>query len=1149
MPIQFKMRGGVPGRAAREAAAKIAGELNIPPFVASTLVARGICTPDGAREFVSPSLERDWLNPCDIAGIDEAVDMLEGAVKARKHIVVFGDFDLDGISATTVMTRGIRALGGRATPFIPRRFEEGYGLSDAALERAKTLSPDMIVTVDCGISCAVEVARAVAEGIDVVVTDHHEASQQVPQNVPVVDPKAQAGNPSAILAGVGVALKVVQVLGSRFGFPHLWRSYTDFATLGTVADLMPMLGENRALVADGLRMMNDAPRPCIAALAAVCGMADKELTASNLSFSLVPRLNAAGRMGNAEVALELLMSDSFDEASLYAQKLDELNASRRRIESELSEIASAQAEAEYAGERAVVVGGEGWHEGVKGIVASRLVGMYGVPALLFTIEGGEARGSGRSVGNVNLFKAVESVSDMLIRFGGHGAAVGVTLEASRLAEFKERLCAYLATLPEEDFQPMMDIDAVVSLEDLTLDSVRQVELLAPFGQENPEPVFLAHGIMLDQCRAVGADKNHFSCKLTDGLVQTSGILFHCKDIDELLANEALVDAVFTVQVDEWRGMQSVKAMLKALAPAHSCGALDACVDPDARRFVDGLFDCACGGCECSGSPHRPRQEAPSRQISGDNPRGESEASESCADLRKHWSDLSQSDPASLEREIVRAIIGDALPHATQREMLDRLRRGQSVLGVMATGRGKSLVFQVHAAMIALTQRKASLFIYPLRALMSDQAYHLGRQFGRFGLTCRVLNGETPKAERDATYAGLCDGTVDIVLTTPEYLSFHAEEIARCSRIGFMVIDEAHHIGQAKAGARPAYRQLGHVASMLGDPVVLAVTATANDDIARSIADTLPIAGKVIDDASRDNLHIDDRRGIAGRDDYLAHIVAGGQKCVVYVNSREQSVGVARRLRARAPHLASMIGFYNAGLAREERSRIEELFRDGELRVLVATSAFGEGIDIPDIRHVVLYHMPFSDVEFNQMSGRAGRDGADAWVHLLYGRQDARLNQEILEGMTPGRDTMAQVYRRLRALQRSACDGSHAAASVNGTTLPHVPDGFFTTCINELAELSGDARHPVSAQAAACGVAVFSELGLIEAQRTYNSGTEQLAIRVAEGADKVELTDSVRYCEGLDEISDFMAFREWAMKCDIHSISVRVTHPITPRDRL
>ena len=261
MSAQFNIR-----RASSRMVSVLQRELDLPRFVAATLVGRGIDTPKAARAFLFPSFKHDWLDPYLIPGLGDVVDALEDAVRKGHRILVFGDFDLDGISATTVLTRGLRELGADAVPFIPKRFEEGYGITAAALDRVKTYGPDFLVTVDCGIACKAEVKLVQAAGVDVAITDHHEPTDLVPEGVPVADPKIDSTCPSCVLAGAGVALKLVQALGARFGKPYLWRDFVDFATLGTVADLMPMLGENRPLVIEGIKMMNKAPRPCIAAL-------------------------------------------------------------------------------------------------------------------------------------------------------------------------------------------------------------------------------------------------------------------------------------------------------------------------------------------------------------------------------------------------------------------------------------------------------------------------------------------------------------------------------------------------------------------------------------------------------------------------------------------------------------------------------------------------------------------------------------------------------------------------------------------------------------------------------------------------------------------------------------------------------------------
>jgi len=447
--------------------------------------------------------------------------------------------------------------------------------------------------------------------------------------------------------------------------------------------------------------------------------------------------------------------------------------------------------------------------------------------------------------------------------------------------------------------------------------------------------------------------------------------------------------------------------------------------------------------------------------------------------------------------------------------------------VMATGRGKSLTFQVHAACRALRANEASLFIYPLRALIADQAFHMNNALSQFGIRISVITGESSPEERGDIYHSLDDGTCDIVLTTPEFLERHAEKLARSGRIKFVVVDEAHHIGLAKAGNRLSYRELDRALETLGNPTVLALTATANGDIARDIANVLPIETCVFDTTERLNLVVDDRRGLKAREDYLANLVAAGGKTVVYVNSREESVAVARMLRKKVPQIALMIGFYNAGLNRPERTRIEELFRTGHLTVLVATSAFGEGVNIPDIRHVVLYNLPYNEIEFNQMSGRAGRDGAESGVHLLFGRKDTEVNQRILTGMTPDHDRMALVYRYLRDAQKQA------------------GEGFFTVNSVEVAEALSGKGGDIQPASVECAIAVFRELGLIETHTAYNLGETTRTVRVVEGHGKVELTDSVRYREGLDEQAIFAHFSEWALRDSAEALQARVARPILP----
>ena len=1095
------------------AVARLQQEFDLPRFIASTLVARGLSAPDEVRRFLTPNLERDWRNPYDIPHMEELVDGIVSVIREGKRIVVFGDFDLDGISSTVTLTRGLRELGAKVDPFIPHRSDEGYGITEAAIARLReTLAPECVITVDCGISCRDEVAMLKAAGIQVFVTDHHEAGDQVPVGIPVVDPKAHEGCPSAILAGVGVALKVIQAVGGRLGRPDLWRDYVDFATLGTIADLMPMRDENRALVAEGIRIINEHPRPCIAALLDVSGASGKPVASSNLGFTIIPRLNAAGRMGDPMLAFNLLMSDGLDEAYECAQALESTNDERRAIEAELMELATMQAERKYHGQRILVLAGEGWHEGVKGIVAGRIAQRFGVPTILFTIdENGEAHGSGRVVGQVNLFRAVESVADILSRFGGHEAAVGITLPADRLDDLDARLCAYMDALPAESFHPRVQVDACVELDELSLANVYRLDELMPYGQENTPPTLLARNVTLANCRAVGADKSHFSCQLSDGTNAISAIMFHCGDIESFMRCSSVVNAAFTVQVDEWRGRRSVKAMLQAIAPVQPCMALEACLDEESCAFVSELFgyddtDLLADVVESAAELHR--------------------AEDARTANRAEWERRAAEDPAGVREAVVRAFIGDACLHEAQSQALDALDAGESTLAIMATGRGKSLLFQVHAVTRALREHRMSIFVYPLRALIADQAFHLNRALERFGVSCLVLTGDTRGEERDRAFAAIAAGECDIVLTTPEFLTRHRDRFAQAPNVGFAVIDEAHHIGLARAGHRGAYHELHDALAVLGDPLVLAITATADDEIASGITDELGIGRQVFDRHARENLRLDDQRGLRKRADYLANLVAGGEKTVVYVNSRAESASLARHLRQRVPQLASFIGFYNAGLSREERTRIEDMFRNDRLCTLVATSAFGEGVNIPNIRHAVLFHLPFNEVEFNQMSGRVGRDGEPATVHLLFGRGDRVVNEGILRNNTPARDIMAQVYRTLRASQRAA------GASPFEITMGAVAA--------RASAMPGNLQ--VSPEAVRCGIVVFRELGLLHASM---GADEQVRVFVPDGASRVELSDSVRYREGLDEFDIFGRFSDWVLNASPDALRRALIQPILP----
>lgn len=1181
-------------------------ETGLSAMAARILIARGLTDAETVRRFLEPSLERDWLDPSVIPGMDEVADRVTRAVTDGERIVVFGDFDLDGISAAAVATRGLRALGADVSAVVPHRFREGYGLSAAAIDRVLTFDPRLVITVDCGISGRDEVRALIEHGVDVAVTDHHEPGDGVPDGVPVADPKLASGCPSRDLAGAGVALKLVQAVGIRLGRPDVWLDLTDLAMLGTVADIVPLHAENRALVAHGVARCRRSARVPIASLAAVAGVSLERFAADNVAFALAPRLNAPGRMADPAIALDLLLTDDPIEAERLAEALDEQNRIRQATESDLAEAAAAVAERTYGGERVLVLAGEGWHEGVKGIVASRFTSLYSVPTLLFTIDGGVARGSGRSVGSVDLFRAIESCSDLLDRFGGHEAAVGLTIQAERLDEFRRRLIEHLDALPAEQFRVDMAADAVVSLDELSTEMGAELALLEPFGHGNRKPLLVAPGVFMNGRSRVGRTGNHLKFVAFDGVSSVPAIAFRCRDIEELAAVDAAVDVAFELDVDEWRGQRRVQMIVRDVHPRpadHDAPAAELVDDLFARadeimarEEYAGIEEAPSFHTKLAGVTFEGRQDALARLAPGsplrlvrqpDNeydpnacalfdPRGDQvgffnrrlaaalapavdsgieydvevtevtggdgdgrslgvnvlvsrrdaiSTAEHDEELRaERRAALAALSADALDAELTRAFIGDRPLHEAQSRSLAALASGANTLCVMATGRGKSLIFHLHAARTALRSARASVFVYPLRALVADQAFHLEEAFASVGLTVRTVTGETALGERDVAFQCLKVGELDVVLTTPEFLHYHADRFAETGRIGFVVVDEAHHVGLARAGHRPAYSRLGDAIERLGSPTVLAVTATAGDEVAALIRETLGIREVVLDPTVRENLLIEDRRAGSDKDGYLAGLAAKGEKIVVYVNSRDKSVQIARMLRKRVPELAMRTAFYNGGLSRSVRHAVERAFRSGDVRLVVATSAFGEGVNIPDIRHVVLYHLPFNEVEFNQMAGRAGRDGAAARVHLLFGEKDARINEVILSTLAPERTDLVVLYRVLRELQRAEGDG-------------------FEITNAELAEKCRRLEKGCSLddRSVSAGLGVFRDLGLVtgEGHGAYRRLT------VVPSAGKVELGESVRYAEGLDEIEQFQQFRERVLTASSEDLLVRFNRPILP----
>ncbi|MBA2627068.1 MAG: single-stranded-DNA-specific exonuclease RecJ [Gemmatimonadales bacterium] len=544
----------------------LAAELGIPRPLAGLLVQRGYGSAEAARRFLKPSLD-DLADPGTLLGLLAAAELIAAAVKAGETIMVHGDYDVDGQCATAVLTRALRVGGAAVVPFVPHRLRDGYDFGPAGLAAATAASATLIVTCDCGITAVETVAAANAAGIRVVITDHHLPGPELPAAAAIVDPQRPEDTSGLTqLCGTGIAFKLVQALVPLLGLPvHLPLHLLDFVALATVADVVPLTGENRKLVKYGLKVLNVSRWPGLRALIETSGLSGKEIRAGQLGFVLGPRLNAAGRIGDAADGLRLLLTDDAAEANRIARHLDALNGERQALDQRMLDDALEQVEqGDPEAHTGLVLSADGWHPGVVGIVASRIVERYGRPTFLIAFDGDIGKGSGRSISRFDLHAALVACADLLERYGGHHMAAGVTIRREQLAAFRERFASVArAALGPDDIGPEQRVDLVVALDEVTHDLERLCRYLEPCGMGNASPVFGVRGVRLSGCSRVG--NGHLKCTLDDGRARVAAIGFQWFDRVPWIG-EALVDVAFRVECNEWQNLNTLQARIVALTP-------------------------------------------------------------------------------------------------------------------------------------------------------------------------------------------------------------------------------------------------------------------------------------------------------------------------------------------------------------------------------------------------------------------------------------------------------------------------------------------------------------------------------------------------------------------------------------------------------
>ncbi len=547
------------------------------PLAAMVLASRGMEDDHQARAYLD--CNAPLLDPFLMTDMDKAAGRVGLAMSRGEKIAVFGDYDVDGITATCLLTDFLRRHGADAVSYIPGRLEEGYGLNPIAIHQLHDEGVKLIVTVDCGITAVSEAELCRQLGIDLVITDHHECKQTLPAAAAVVDPhRPDGGYPHKNLSGVGVAFKLASALcGSQEG---VLEEYADMVCLGTVADVMPLQGENRVFVARGLESLAHTKRPGIAALMAECGCAPEAVSASSIGFMLAPRINAAGRMGQIDLAVELFLTDDPDKAAEAARGLCELNRQRQAVESEIYRQAVSMLPMGKPPE-AIVLADESWHQGVVGIVASRIAEEYACPTFLICLDGEHGKASSRSHGGFNLFASLSALSPLLESYGGHELAAGFTISRANIPEFRRQICALAAKFYTDDVpRTVLDVDCAVSPELLTLHNVDSLQMLEPCGNGCPKPVLMMKNLTIDRISMVGGGR-HMRLRLCSGHTYLNAIYFSANPQTVSIQPGDLVDVAFTPQVNEFRGTRTVQMNVIDIRPSCSAECL-----PDAAPYRD-----------------------------------------------------------------------------------------------------------------------------------------------------------------------------------------------------------------------------------------------------------------------------------------------------------------------------------------------------------------------------------------------------------------------------------------------------------------------------------------------------------------------------------------------------------------------------------
>ncbi len=1142
---------------------RIAAALELDPIVAQVLVTRGYTTPEQARQFLDAPLE-GLSDPDLIVDMPRAADRIATAVRGRERITVYGDYDADGVSATSLLLRGFAAVGADVAYYIPSRSREGYGLNDAALATIASRGGGVVIAVDCGVTAIEEAAAAASRGQDLVIVDHHEPPSELPRAVAVVDPKrTDWPSPFREYCAAGLAFQLLRSVRRRLDLPDAPEQLVDLAALGTIADIVPLVHDNRILARAGLARMSSAATVGLAALMRVIGL-EGEVSARHVGFSLAPRINAAGRLGDAAVAVRLLTTDDRAEAETIAQALDAENERRQLVCDRIEAEAIEQVEVRHLADApAIVLADASWHPGVIGIVASRLVERYYRPTVLIAIEGGVGKGSARSIQGFQLVDALASCASLLVRAGGHAMAAGLSIQENQIPEFTQRFIAVAGErLSPDQLVPTMAIDAEVPLSAITETLVRQLTQLAPFGAGNREPVLAARGLRPVSTRVLG-DGLHLRLGLTDGHGYAEAIGFHLGDVSDLLAfTQAELDLAFSVSVDRWGDRERIQLVVRDLqTPGVDLDAVLA----DGRLLVDRLFARAkdylangAFGIEEAGAFYT--------KVVGVSFEGRQ-------DLIRA---LSPGDALHLTREPDNPHDPHAIKIATEAGVqvgylsarlaarlapsFDTGARYSATISEVTGGGDRHLGINIYVQRHEATPeapdegellRRAWQGL-PGGALLERVRVHLhrGRPFRapQQAALQAIVEGRAvhgifgPGRERRAVIevaaaTAVLAGRGPVVIAVPlrgQVDRWHERLAPRLRSLGVrclrahgallfrqrqrlvealrhtevdVLIASLEYLRQQGASVQPALLLVEAEPTIDGKTLAgLASRLKAPQVAFFEAAAELTIPGEGAGERHLERV----------LDPYLRTNLRlvdrreppdRGKVLDEYLDQGDR-VLVSVAAPGAAVEVASAlrarpdrrVAYYHDGLPLRVRAVLEQMFNDGKIDMLVA-AGFAEDAVPADLGHVVIAGLPGSRADLVEEMALAGRNGKAATVTLLYQRADLEASKADVAGRNPSREVLAALYRELRGV------GGRGEGV-------HWPDEHLAASLQSVVP---------SRRTIGIGLDILAEAGVI--QREFDG--ERWRITLPAEVGKRDLAASLRYAEGVHEAEAVRTLEGWA----------------------